>query len=106
MKFIKKSYQLLTKELINILINVKDHIKDDSDLTWVYYETPDDIRIEIDKYITELEKGKVAFLDEIYTHFLPTAAYQEHSIANNWSTEYQEIAKQFDKIYEALKKYD
>ncbi|MFT3911431.1 MAG: hypothetical protein QM737_18555 [Ferruginibacter sp.] len=88
-----------------MLTIVESYIKDDSDLTWVYYETPAEMRNEIDKYILELGKGNIESLDEISMHFSPTAAYQEHSMANNWTDEYHKLAEKFDNIYEALKKY-
>lgn len=91
-------------QLIDILLNIKEHIKDESDCVWIYYETPEQIRDEINKYILELENGNMQSLDEINIHFLPTAAYQEHSMSNGWSDEYIKLAGEFDSIYNALKK--
>lgn len=91
-------------QLIDILLEIKEHIKDESDCIWTYYETPEQIRDEINKYILELENGNMQSLDEINMHFLPTAAYQEHSMSNGWSDEYIKLAGEFDEIYNALKK--
>ena len=106
MNFFKKSYDQLIKEAISILLQVKDKIKDDSDCIYTYYETPEEMRNEIDKYVLELEKGSMFLLDEMYTHFLPTAAYQEHSMGNNWTIEYHKLAARFDKVYEKIKSYN
>ncbi|MGG9962381.1 hypothetical protein [Ferruginibacter sp. SUN106] len=103
MNLLTKSYEQLVTEVIQILVKVKNNIRDNSDCIWTYYETPEQMRSEIDKYILELEKGSTMFLDKIYMHFAPTAAYQEHSIANGWSDEYLELAGRFDKIYEVIK---
>ena len=99
------SYEQLIKEVIQILLKVKDNIKDNSDCIWTYYETSQLMHNEIDKYVLELEKDSTIFLDEICMHFSPTAAYQEHSMANDWSNEYLKLAERFDKVYEAIKNY-
>ena len=96
----------MINELIDILLQVKDKIKDDSDCIYTYYETPQEMRNEIDKYLLELKKGSIIFLDEMCMHFSPTAAYQEHSMGNNWTVEYLKLAEQFDNVYEAIKKYN
>jgi len=103
--FTKKPYEQLTKEVITILTSVRENIKDESDLTWVYYKTVDEMRNELDKYITAFEGGNLEYLDEVNIHFAPTAAYQEHSMSNNWTSEYHNLAAKFDEIYEALKNY-
>lgn len=105
MKAIDKAYQDLTKEAISILLKIKENLKDESDCIWTYYENATQMRQEIDKYILELEKSSLRLLDDTYMHFLPTAAYQEHSMANNWTIEYHKLAEKFDKIYKALKTY-
>lgn len=99
-----KTYNQLLKEAIAILLKIKENIKDDSDCIWTYYENPQQMRDEIDTYVLELEKGSVRLLDETYAHFAPTAAYQEHSMSNDWTVEYHKLAEEFDEIYEALKK--
>jgi len=101
----KKQYDQLIKEAIVILLKVKGNIKDNSDCIYTYYETPEQMHAEIDKYVIELKSGSILFLDEMYMHFLPTAAYQEHSMQNGWTTEYLALAGRFDKIYEVLKNY-
>jgi hypothetical protein len=106
MNFFTKSYDQLIDETISILLQVKDNIKEDSVCICTYYETAEQMHNEIDKYIQEFKKGNLLFLDEVCIHFSPTAAYQEHSIANNWTTEYLNLAVQFDKVCEAIKKYN
>jgi hypothetical protein len=101
----REPYHQLVQEAISILLNVKEKIKDNSDCVWTYYENSEQMKNEIDNYVLELTNGSLKSLDEIYTHFLPTAAYQEHSMANNWSPEYHKLASKFDKVYVALKNY-
>lgn len=74
----KKSKSQLIQELIEMLLIVKD------------------------KLISELKTGNKQSLDEVSVHFAPTAAYQEHSMANGWSDEYLKIAEEFDHIKEML----
>jgi hypothetical protein len=95
----EKRYEQLIKEAIAILLKVKDN----SDCIWTYYETPEQMRTDIDKYISALEKNSLLLLDETYMHFLPTSGYQEHSIANDWTTEYHKLAERFDNYMKSLK---
>ena len=94
----------LLQELIAILKAIKANIHSDSDCSWSYYETPQQVHDEIDHYISELEMGNSASIEDISVHFAPTAMFQELSLQNNWSKEYLLISSQFDKIVKELKK--
>jgi hypothetical protein len=94
----------LTKEIITILASVKEKINDDSDLIWTSYETPLELRDEIDRCINHLQQNHKQILEEINFHFTPTGTFQEHSMSNGWSEEYSMLAERFDKTYNLLKK--
>ena len=91
------------REAINILLLVREKITDHSDLMWTSYETAEELREEIDKCIAGLRRNDKPILDEINYHFSPAASFQEHSLQNGWSDEYQKLAARFDELYKKLK---
>ncbi len=103
MGFFKKTYNQLLEEAIDILVKIKENIKENSDCVWTSYENATEIQNDIDKYISHLEKRNTDIIDEAYSHFLPTSTFQEHSMSNNWTKEYHKLATKFDKIYEHIK---
>jgi hypothetical protein len=92
------------KELIDILLKVKEKISDESDLENTGFESAAELRNEIDKCIEGLKENKPEAINQMNEHFLPTATFQEHSLQNDWSDEYLKMAERFDKIFERLKK--
>ena len=72
----------LAKQLIDIINEVKNYISDDSDMTHVYYETPKDFINVLDKYIQEIQKGKIKVIDDLSVEFTVTSSLQEHSLGN------------------------
>lgn len=93
----------MTKEAADILLKIRQKITDDSDLVWTSFETADELRKEIDGFISRLEQGDKKVIKDIYIHFLPTSTFQEHSMQNGWTDDYLKLAEQFDKIYEGQK---
>jgi len=90
------------KELIEILLKVKSKIPDESDMLWTYFESPVELRKEIDGFILQLEEENVNCLAAINIHFIATGTFQEHSLMNGWSDEYLILAEKFDIIYNQL----
>lgn len=90
-------------EAINILVEIKEKITDGSDLMWTSFEDAQELREEIDDLILRLQTEDQNVIRDIYTHFLPTSTFQEHSMQNGWSKRYMQLAEQFDKIYESIK---
>lgn len=101
----KDLYDNLANDLIEILKRVRVNVGNDSDCNWSYYESPQDVHKEIDKYISELKNGNLDSLSEIRMHFAPTSGYQELSMQNNWSKEYLELADKFDLIESKLRNF-
>jgi hypothetical protein len=95
----------LINEFISILASVKEKISDGSDLTWTSYETPVELRDEIDRCIYHLQQNHNKILEEINLHFAPAGTFQEHSMANGWTEKFHALAERFDKLYELLNKY-
>ena len=91
------------REAINILLMVREKITDHSDLMWTSFETAEELREEIDKYIEGLARNDKTILNDIHYHFSPAATFQEHSLQNGWSDEYQKLAARFDELYKKLK---
>lgn len=90
-------------EAINILLEIKEKITDESDFTWTSFDNADELREEIDGLILRLRTGNRDVIKDIYIHFLPTSTFQEHAIQNGWSDRYMQLAEQFDEIYEHYK---
>jgi hypothetical protein len=93
----------LATRLIDIINEVKNCISDNSDMTFVYYETPKDFINVLDKYIQEIRKGNMKVIDDLSVEFAVTGSLQEHSLGNGWADEYLIIAKKFDKIKRLIK---
>ncbi|HSZ72925.1 MAG TPA: hypothetical protein VK750_09630 [Cytophagaceae bacterium] len=97
----------MTKEitrLIEMLKQIKSYTGKDADTSWSSYDDPQELRDELDEYVTKLTDGNEEVIDTLDILFAPTSTFQELSIANNWSDEYLAMAEEFDKIYERLKK--
>jgi hypothetical protein len=94
----------LINELISILASVKEKITDCSDLIWTSYETPMELRDEINRCVYHLQQNHKKILEEISFHFAPASTFQEHSMANGWTEKYHALAERFDKLYELLNK--
>lgn len=93
-----------TTRLIELLKLIKSRTGKDADTSWSSYDDPQEIREELDEYISQLTAGNEEVLNTLNLLFAPTSTFQELSIANNWSDEYLAMAEEFDKIYERLKK--
>jgi hypothetical protein len=105
MGLFSKTYAELSNEAIEILNQVKAKITDNSDFAWVPYNSAEELRNEIEECIDQLRMENKSSLDNTYSHFLPTATFQEHSMSNGWSAEYRELANKFDKVYKQMKSY-
>jgi hypothetical protein len=84
---------------IEILEKVRNHITDDSDMMWSAFDEPSDLRREIDDIIEGLRRGDMSKMEMAHLDFLPTSAFQEHSMQNGWSEEYLKMADEFDRAY-------
>ena len=87
-----------------LLEQVRSKITDGSDMLWGWYETPEALRSDLDKYLQQLSQSDISCLTELQLLFLPACVLQEHSLQNGWSTEYRALAKKFDRLYDALSK--
>lgn len=101
--FKKRDIPKLTDDVIAILLETKKYIVDGTDFTWVPYDNAEALNKEIDRCIGLLKAGNIDSIGEIYSHYLPTATFQEHAIANNWHKEYEVLALRFDRVYNKLK---
>lgn len=93
----------MIKDATEILLKVRDKITDDSDMVWTSFETADELRKEIDGFISRLNHADKEVVKDIYVHFLPTSTFQEHSMQNGWTEEYMKLAERFDRIYDKQK---
>lgn len=93
-----------TTRLIEILKLIKSRTGKDADTSWSSYDDPQELRDELDEYISQLTNGDEEVLDTLNLLFAPTSTFQELSIANDWSDEYLTMAEEFDKIFEKIRK--
>lgn len=91
------------REAVNILLLIREKITDDSDLMWTSYETAEELRTEIDQCIEGLGRNDKEILNNITYHFAPASTFQEHSLQNGWSDDYQKLAERFDELFKQLK---
>ena len=89
----------MDSEIIDLLKEIKQRIKDDSDVFRTNYDTVDDIRKHIDDCILRIQNGDKDVLTDINIDFAPTSTFQELSIQNGWSDHYMILANKFDRIY-------
>jgi hypothetical protein len=94
----------MIEDLITIIEKIREKIKDGSAMEWTGYDSAKSLRNELEIYIDQLKKGNTECLEDLNTHFLPTATFQDHSISNGWGDEYMSLAEQFDRIYSGIKK--
>ena len=90
--------------LLQILKTVFDLINPKTNVLWSDYDSPEELKEEMGKYITELENGDFTHLSECHLYFLPTGAFQEIAMSNCWAAKYLTLAQQFDREYKELKK--
>lgn len=92
-------------EIISIIKETRNHINDSTDVIWTNYKNAQELQNEMDNDIQDLENGKLISLEKYKMYFLPTATFQEISIANGWSEEYMKLAEKFDELYEKTKRH-
>ena len=71
-------------------------------MTWTAFNTPEELRYEIDSLIFRLTSKDPKAYKDIHIHFLPMSTFQEHAMQNGWTDEYMNLAARFDKLYEPL----
>lgn len=98
-----QSKEKLEVELIGILEEIRSYSTDDSDMMYTYFETPKELREEIDQCISGIKAKDKKVWEPLNLSFLPTGTFQEHSMQNGWSERYHKLAERFDFIYENLK---
>ena len=89
-------------ELLTLLGEIRLKITDGSDMLWGWYETPEQLRSDLEQYSRQLEQGDLTCGKELELLFLPTSVLQEHSIQNGWSKEYMTLSTSFDRLYAQL----
>lgn len=96
--------RLQKDKLSNIIDRVINHISDDSDMTYVYYESASLFRDNLQNIKSEIQNDNSEGLFKLSVEFAPTSSIQEHSLANGWSKEYLSISEEFDKIQLKIKR--
>ena len=87
------------EKLISFLNEIKSYVTSKSDMVYTFFETPEDLILEIDEMIVKLMNRDKSVFEQLNLHFLPSSTFQEHSMQNSWLKRYLEIAFEFDKIY-------
>ena len=79
--------KLALNELLVLLRLIQSKIKGGSEMLWGWYETPAQLRSDLEQYALQLVDGDLSCLKELQLLFLPTSVLHEHSIQNGWSKE-------------------
>lgn len=101
----KLNNQDLLHNAIEILQAVNSKISDKSDMAWVRYDYPEQLRQRVNNLIYRINEGDINAIKDAQSLFLPTAVFQEHAISNGWSEEYMQLSSRFDNVYKQLKEY-
>jgi len=88
------------QKTINIVLEVRSKIVDESDMMWTSFTTAVELRDEIDEILLGLRNEDLSVIRTLNAHFAAASTFQDHAIQNNWSERYMELADEFDKIYE------
>ena len=96
------------KESINEIVKILNSIKTDllvSDelVLWTSYDNVDDLKKDMENYISRLEQEDFAVLSDIETLFAPTGVLQEVSISGNWGIEFIEMGNDIDAFIKTIK---
>jgi hypothetical protein len=86
-----------------ILKQIKELIKSDSDTVWGGYENAGEFLAELNKDIEQIEVCDFNTLNKVQSEFLPASTYQEISVSNDWSDNFLFLAEDFDKLYKRIK---
>ncbi len=89
-------------EAAEILISMRNKIEDDINLLWTSYDSADEVRKELDSYITGIHARNIDSVYRMATLFIPTCEFQTLAIDNGWGDEYLKLADRFDLLYNQL----
>ena len=98
-----QSKEKLEAELIVILEEIRSYATDDSEMIYTFFETPKELRDEINECISGIKAKDEKVWGQLNLHFVATGTFQEHSMQNGWSERYLKLSARFDSIYEKLK---
>jgi hypothetical protein len=101
--FQKKTREYAFGEVVTILDLTKKYIVDGTDFMWTPYDDAKALRTEIDRCIVLMKAQSRESASEVYSHYLPTATFQEHAMANGWHDEYIKLSSRIDEAYSKLK---
>jgi hypothetical protein len=93
----------LFREAVDVLKTAKTRITNDSDMAWITYNSPAELRDRIGNLIERIEQKELKAIEDACFLFLPTSTFQEHAISNGWTEEYMNLAERFDKVYNLTK---
>ncbi len=101
----KKTYEQLAFETIEILNNIKARINSETDIVWTRFDSVEELMALLNNYIACINSSDTKVYKDLKYEFLPTASFQELSISNGWSKEFMDIAEQYDEIYLKIGRY-
>lgn len=86
-------------ELLDIIEKIKNRVADTSNMVWTKYNSPIELRDELNIYIGQIQLNDFDCINELNSLFGPTASLQEHAIDNSWTEEYMTLALKFDSLH-------
>lgn len=91
------------EKLHNLISKIQTYITDDSDSVWTSYDSPQELREELEEAKQQLKNNDSRCLEQLNILFAPTGSLQEHSLSNGWSKEFIQLATEFDTLHDTLK---
>lgn len=88
--------------LTDLLLRIRERITDESNVLWIPYDSPAELRKELEEEIALLRQHDLAPLNRLKFHFMAASTFQELAVTNGWGDELLLLAAEFDRLYAAL----
>ena len=89
-----------------IIETIKSWTTRATNTVWAGYDDSEAFLFDLNSDIEKITFCDFTTLEKLNMEFAPTSTYQELSLSNGWSDEYLKLAKQFDKLYIKIKRYE
>ena len=89
-----------------IIETIKSWTTRETNTVWAGYDDSEAFLFDLNSDIEKTTFCDFTTLEKLNMEFAPTSTYQELSLSNGWSDEYLKLAKQFDKLFIKIKRYE
>jgi hypothetical protein len=101
----KKTYEQLNLETVDVLNRIKARINSETDIVWTRFNSVEELMNTLNDYIVRINSSDKSVYGDLKNEFLPTSSLQELSISNGWGKDFLDIAELFDEIHFNIRQY-